>query len=308
MSITESTKMKEKIPVILHTDIGTDIDDTWALIMMLRQPRLRPMMILTDTGDTAYRGAICAKLLKIADRSEIEIGLGLPSSHPEYVKTQAEWVADFSPEQFKGTIYNDGIERMIERIMNSEQPVTLISIAPCTSIAEALSREPRIAGKVNFVGMFGSIERQLDGKPGAIAEYNVMRDIPACRKVFSSPWRSMVITPLDTCGIVRLRGELYRRIAEADDPLLQALMENFQIWRKFHNWQAENVSSILFDTVAVHLASSRKFLKTVQMNLIPDQNGYMHMDSASGNSVEVAIDWMDLEGYQEFLVNTLTHI
>ena len=32
--------MKAKIPVILDTDIGGDIDDTWALAMLLKSPEL----------------------------------------------------------------------------------------------------------------------------------------------------------------------------------------------------------------------------------------------------------------------------
>ncbi|MEI6563560.1 MAG: hypothetical protein WCO42_04540 [bacterium] len=37
-------KLKQTIPVILDTDIGTDIDDTWALAMLLRCPDM-PLLI-----------------------------------------------------------------------------------------------------------------------------------------------------------------------------------------------------------------------------------------------------------------------
>ena len=35
-----------RVPVILDTDIGTDIDDTWALAQLLRSPELDPQLIL----------------------------------------------------------------------------------------------------------------------------------------------------------------------------------------------------------------------------------------------------------------------
>ena len=40
--------MSNKIPVILDTDIGSDIDDTWALAMMLKSPELDVKLIVTD--------------------------------------------------------------------------------------------------------------------------------------------------------------------------------------------------------------------------------------------------------------------
>ncbi|ACK41425.1 MULTISPECIES: nucleoside hydrolase [Dictyoglomus] len=57
-----------KIPVILDTDIGTDMDDTWALAMLLNSPELDPKLITTVNGDTLYRAKLVAKLLKIAGK------------------------------------------------------------------------------------------------------------------------------------------------------------------------------------------------------------------------------------------------
>jgi inosine-uridine nucleoside N-ribohydrolase len=56
----------EKIPVILDTDIGSDIDDVWALVMLLNSPELDVKLILTANGDTVYRARIVAKLLEAA--------------------------------------------------------------------------------------------------------------------------------------------------------------------------------------------------------------------------------------------------
>ena len=47
-----------KIPVIFDTDIGDDIDDTWALVMLLKSPNLDVRLITTDYGNTVYRAKI----------------------------------------------------------------------------------------------------------------------------------------------------------------------------------------------------------------------------------------------------------
>ncbi len=41
----------------------------------------------------------------------------------------------------------------------------------------------------------------------------------------------MTITPLDTCGLVQLTGEDYRKVAASSDPLARAVIENYRIWR-----------------------------------------------------------------------------
>ena len=67
----------DSTPVVLATDIGTDVDDTWALAQLLRTPGLDLRFVLTETGEPAYRGSIAAKLLERADRTDVPVGLGV---------------------------------------------------------------------------------------------------------------------------------------------------------------------------------------------------------------------------------------
>lgn len=43
-----------RMPVILDTDIGGDIDHTWALAMLPRCPELDVRLVVSDTGNTRY--------------------------------------------------------------------------------------------------------------------------------------------------------------------------------------------------------------------------------------------------------------
>ena len=47
--------MNRRIPVILDTDIGNDIDDTWALGQLLNSPELDLKLVLTSTGRKCIR-------------------------------------------------------------------------------------------------------------------------------------------------------------------------------------------------------------------------------------------------------------
>ena len=298
---------KQAIPVILDTDIGGDIDDTWALAMILKCPELDVKLIVSDTGNTEYRAKICAKILERAGRSDIPVGIGLQQESDASSEKQAEWVNDYNLADYPGTVYQDGVDAIIETIENSPDPITIICIGPMPNIAEALKRNPGIAEKSNFVGMHGSIHKEHGGKKGRIAEFNVFQDISACQKTFLAPWKSMTITPLDTCGTVQLKGTLYKQIFDSPNPLVRDIIENYQIWSNSDPWFKSNFkkeSSILFDTVAVHLAYSAEFLKMEQMGIRIDDKGFTIPDT-NAPIVNVAIDWLDLNGFHEDLVARL---
>ncbi len=296
-----------KIPVILDTDIGTDIDDTWALAMLLNCPELDPRLIVTTSGDTVYRAHLAAKFLQTAGRPDIPIATGLNDSAAG-MKFQEPWLAGFDIGAYPGQILDDGAQALVDVIMTSPPPVTVISIAIATNIARALEIEPRIAARSRFVGMHGSVYTGYDGQSGAVPEANVRYDVPALRQVLAAPWQEKIITPLDTCGMVRLDGARYRKVYHAANPTLKALIENYQIWARLVTWTTVDYettqSSILFDTVAVYLAYSMDLLDMARIRLRITDDGLTRPDPA-GDEVLAALRWRDLDAFYNHLIERL---
>ncbi len=288
----------KKIPVILDTDIGNDIDDTWALAMLLNSPELDVKLIVTDTGDTAYRAKVTAKFLQRAGRSDIPVGVGFVEPFDGPPDHQMAWVKDYDLRDYPGTVYTDGVQAMIDTILASSELVTLICIGPVPNLGEALRRCPQIASNAHFVGMFGSIHKEHMGRVGAIAEYNVCKAIRACQAAFTAPWKSITITPLDTCGFVQLAGERYTRLLASRSPMVQDVLENYRLWhassRSPHD--PANRSSILYDTVAVHLAYTTRYLKMETLGVRVTDDGFTVIDP-NAQPMHVAIDWLNYEGY-----------
>src|SRR5947209_16029888 len=71
--------MAETIPVLLDTDIGSDIDDAVCLAYLLRQPRCELLGITTVTGEVAQRAALCEVICRAAGRAGIPIHAGASS-------------------------------------------------------------------------------------------------------------------------------------------------------------------------------------------------------------------------------------
>ncbi|MFW6354294.1 MAG: nucleoside hydrolase [Verrucomicrobiota bacterium] len=295
------------IPVVLDTDIGSDVDDTWALLHLLRSPELDLQMVLVGTANTTYRGRLAAKFLEVAGRSDIPVGLGPTggSSH-EY---QLPWVGDYTLRDYPGPVYEDGVDAFIELVHASPEPITLIAIGPLPNIAEALRRDPTIAPKVHFVGMHGSIDEGYGAGSDPVPETNVRVDVEAFRAVHAADWASFRITPLDTCGHVVLEGEPYQELRRSRDPAVQALLENYRVWAELVTWTEvdyfEEKSSTLFDCVAVYMAYDGSLLEYETIPLSVTDEGMTVRDPEKGLPTRAAMRWRDLEAFDAHLSRRL---
>lgn len=300
-------------PVILDTDIGTDIDDMWALAMLLGRPELDLKMILTCCGDTEYRANLTAKFLEAVGRTDIPVGMGIsdPSCEQYKLKFQEPWLSDFNTSQYRGSIVKDGIRYFIDFIKRSEEIATIISIGATTNIAEALEIEPSLAEKCRFIGMHGSIHLGYGGQPGAVAETNVRVDVPAFKKVLSANWQEIVLTPLDTCGLVVLEGKRYKSLFNSDQPGIKALLENYKIFSNMVTWMEvdyyDEHSTTLFDTVAVYLAYGEDFLDIKPISVAVEEDGLMYLDP-NGVKVKVAYKWINIDGFYDHIIDCLNNI
>lgn len=305
-SLAPAADPAARIPVILDTDIGDDIDDTWALALLLKSPEVDLKLVVSDTGDTVYRAKLLAKLLEVAGRTDVPVGVGVRQK-PEGRQNQGAWVADYDLAKYPGKVYDDGVAAMIDLIMASPEKITLLCIGPVPNIAAALARKPEIAERVQFVGMHGSVKVGYGGASEPSKEWNVVCDAPACQKAFTAAW-PMTITPLDTCGLVQLRGEKYARMEASQDPIARAVVENYHIWLKSHGKSADKVeaSSTLFDTVAAYLTFSTDLVNMETHPLVVTDDGFTRIDP-SGKPVACAMSWKDLSAYESFLVERLTN-
>lgn len=304
------TSAKRRLPVILDTDIGSDIDDTWALAHLLRCPKLEPKLILAASGDVRFRARITAKFLEVSGRANIPVGLGVLGETPEKDRNQEPWVRGYELDRYPGEIVEDGVGRMIQLIMESPEPVTVIAIAPSFNLAEALRREPRIAGRCRLVGMFGSFFLGYDGAPQPCAETNVRVCPASARATLSAPWLDILLTPLDTCGLAVLRGLHYHQIWSAThDSSLRALIENYCVFAPRVDWLRCDYfalrSTVLFDCVAVYLAYSEDLVETETVRYRITDDGCTVPDASGDCVARVALRWKNLDAFHDHLVERL---
>lgn len=292
------------VPVILDTDIGDDIDDTWALCMLIGAPQVDLKLVVTASDDTAKKTRLLAKMLERMGRTEIPIGTGVKNS--DRAIHQAEWLGDYTIDKYPGVVHEDGVQALIDAVHAADGKAVLCVIGPQTNIAEALKRDPSIAGKTRVVSMAGSVHIGYGGKETPDAEWNVHRDVDAARAVFAAPWE-ISIAPLDTCGTLILKGERYRQVAESDTARAKVVMENYAAWSNRKHYPAEE-SSVLFDTLAIGMIydESQVAMETVKLSI--DDKGSTIPDEEKGRPVRCALRWKDRDAFEKHLVECLISV
>jgi len=295
------------IPVIFDTDIGDDIDDTWALGFLLRCPELEVKLVVGDNGKPEYRSKLIAKFLETTGHSHVPVGLGLDVSHPDGERQHA-WIKDYDLKKYPGKIHADGVQAMIDVIMKSPRPVTVIAVGPVQNIAEALKREPRIAQRARFVGMHGSVRVGYNNDPKITPEYNVKIAPQACKAALTAPW-DITLTPLDTCDKLHLQGEKYRCVFTSANPIAKATIENYRLWAIAGQPNLPErfpvQSTTLFDVVAVYLAFNQDWcgMETIGIRVTDDG---LTIEDPNAKKMNVALTWKNLPALEDLLVERLT--
>jgi inosine-uridine nucleoside N-ribohydrolase len=128
--------------------------------------------------------------------------------------------------------------------------------------------------------------------------------------VLGAAW-DVLLTPLDTCGTVLLRGERYQRVLGSSSPLTGAVIESYREWLDAIRRPelADVRSSTLYDCVAVHLAHDESRWDIDDVPLSIDDDGVMHVDPSGGSTVRCALRWRDggMDSFLDQLVTTLVY-
>lgn len=299
----------QRKPLIIDTDIGGDVDDTWTLGMLFRSDAVELKGITTETGDPLYRAALCAKLLETAGLAPVPIGLGKPGIKKRCC--QGEWLGDYRiPAAFD--LSRSPVSVIAETVRKSEVPVTLLAIGPLSNPADLVREAPDVIGKIDLVAMGGSVFRGYFGRETPSLEYNIMADAESAKTVFRAPWHSALLVPLDICGNVLLRGEKFQTLKRSDAVMAKAVMANHEIWCKWKlaakeecPYKYEVESTLLADPAAAALIVKPELAKIEELPLSVTDEGMTVVDRGNGTPMQVALDWHDVEEFYDLVLELL---
>jgi purine nucleosidase len=225
----------DKIPLILDTDIGSDVDDAVALAYLLRQPRCELLGITTVTGDVAKRCAIAEVLCRAAGRDDVPIHAGASSVLlvgpgqplvPHYAAIEhLPHRTDYAP--------NTAVDFLRRTIRARQHEITLLTIGPFTNVALLFALDPEIPSLlkqiVSMAGIYYPRTRRTSKRP---REWNCMVDPVATAMVFGAHAPNHTCLGLDVTLQCTMNADDVRDRFSA--PLLDVVLPMAELWLAEH--------------------------------------------------------------------------
>lgn len=179
-----------KRPVIIDTDPG--IDDALAIAIALFSEELDVKLITTVAGNVSLAHVTdnMLKLLQFWGKDiPVAAGAAKPLIEPLVDASNVHGVTGMEgyefPEPKRELLLKEhAVNAMYRVIMESEEPITLVPIAPLTNIALLFSMYPEVKGKIKEVVLMGGSASR--GNKGVMSEFNVATDPEAAKIVFDS--------------------------------------------------------------------------------------------------------------------------
>jgi purine nucleosidase len=217
-------------PVVFDTDIGTDVDDILALVLLAKAPELKLVGVTTVYGDTNLRAKIARRTTQMLGRDDIKIvpGERLPVSGRQvhWAGHEGEGIANLDAIEIKHE--QSGPHYICETADALNGELEVIATGPLTNIARAITIAPASCAKIKHLFVMGCAFWMKR------AEHNVKCDADAARIVFASGIPTTVIS-LDLTLRVWLGKEELPRIAALPNGL-GPMLENQLIrwWESRH--------------------------------------------------------------------------
>ena len=254
--------------VWIDTDIGDDIDDAFALGLILRSPELHVLGISTAFGDTETRARLVDRFLAATSESAIPVTAGV------HTQTDNAMTQRVYAERYPAHPHPDGVAALLDEIKRHPGQITLIAIGPLFNVGAAIDRDPETFRKLaRVVMMGGSVERGYDGSHGerrpAEPEWNIDRDPKDATKLFAAGV-PIFMMPLDSTQI-HLETPARDAIFAAGNPITD------QLTLLYHQWVANTGSHspapTLFDPVAAAYTFRPDLCPMTPMRIEVDDKG-----------------------------------
>lgn len=225
--------MKQKI--ILDTDIGDDVDDSLALLLLLKSQEVEVIGVTTVYANTPLRSRLVKKILSMAGFNHIPVYSGKRNplvGNTDIHRSFVQFTEDLLDEKFmpNNTIETTEGEEAIDFILDSARKfkdnLTILAIGPFTNIACAIQKDKLAMSYIHQIVLMGGCFYEQ------FIEYNVFCDPEAAQIVYQSGLPTINIGA-DVTWQVQLNDQQTKQILDYHDSGLKGYAaELVRLWKE----------------------------------------------------------------------------
>jgi inosine-uridine nucleoside N-ribohydrolase len=266
----------EKQKVIFDCDLGDDIDDAFALAMVIAAEEFDVLGVVMDYGNTPERAKIAARMLYETGRDDIPVVVGR-KTHDHY-SPQFNWGKGFDKIQ---PIDQPAADFIIENLRKYPGEVVLITVGPVPNMLDVIKQDKNALKQAKHIySMFGSFYMGYGSYPVIHAEWNVRADEEAS-KAFAASGADITYAGLDITTFVKWDEERRLKLLMRQSPLTNALTGLYSLWGR--------ETPTLYDCVAVGMVLWPELFKTRPAHVKVIDGGYTVMDESKEPNAQVGM-------------------
>jgi purine nucleosidase len=304
------------VPLVLDTDIGTDVDDALALAFALRHPEIDLRAVTTVSGDTLRRARIARKLLLIAGRDDIEAAAGERGEQSQPYRSAEAGHEDAMLGAGGDAIEvseRDAVTVLLEACEDGGCELAVVGMQ--SNVAAALARDPCFGNELRRMTVMGGVfapVRYLDVTLPPSIDHNLNVDQPASLRALGAGIDSLYV-PADVTMGTWLKAPQLERL-RSGDALCRELARQVDIWSP-HMWSLgrgiipEDYVCLLHDPLAVACITDegRRFVTVERLPVtVAMHEGHVRtfIDRAQGHEADVVTS-VDAAAFAEFWLATV---
>ena len=281
--------------VILDTDIGDDIDDSFALLLLLESHKFNCLGVTTVFRNSLKRAKMAKQLIRSLGY-DIKVYRGI--DHPlkqnidhligKEIKEKEKYDEDgkYIFPQYDKSMENEKVEDenavdfIIRMIHLYPHEVTLIPIGPLTNIASAIKKDPTIVPLIKEIRLMGA------GLNLNFVEWNIFCDPDAAKIVFSSNINKIVAVTINVTSLTSLTEEEVNSLKNNNSKAIKLVYEAMMKWFKHYEFS----SPVMHDPLTVASLIDESIINTQLCHLDVDlsKDGYTFINDNCPNNVYVS--------------------
>ena len=289
--------------MLLDTDVGTDIDDAYALVLAATSPELELRAVTTVGANTFRRAEIALKLLSVTGHpAPVAVGSGVPLGRVPWLGWDGYegQGLDLSDVNWRTDTYPLAAPHLIADLAQAAhdegRPLTFLGIGPLTNLALALKLYPEATRRLARVVWMGA-DFEGFGRENARSEHNVACDPLAAEIVLSSGLPVTVVGY--NVGIqTRLSRTDLDELCELGGPLADALSGLHEVWFR---WIGRDHSP-MYDPLTVFATFREGLIETVpttaHVDLTVSELGTVVFEPGDESAPHLVVTNFDLPGFQ----------